>query len=96
MRDAEVDEKLTIINYKEKITKAYGAHVVKKKGAESGVAKRIIKQVVKWGIKEKIIVKTDQEPSIQAVAEEMHYVESLPISFFAADPQDGHPNVDRG
>ena len=29
MRDVEVGEIVTVINYREKITKAYGAHVVK-------------------------------------------------------------------
>ena len=71
MRDDEVDENVTVINYKEKHTKAFGAHVEKKRGFDVGVADIITKHVERWGCKDKLIVKTDQEPSIQAVAEDM-------------------------
>ena len=71
MRDDEVDENVTVINYKEKHTKAFGAHVVKKKGLDAGVAERIIKHIERWCCKDTIIVKTDQEPSIQAVTDDM-------------------------
>ena len=76
MRDDEVDENVTVINYKEKHTKAFGAHVVKKKGLDAGVAERIIKHIERWGCKDKLTVKTDQEPSIQAVAEDMRRLRS--------------------
>ena len=71
MRDDKVDENVMVINYKEKHTKAFGAHVVKKKGLGAGVAERIIKHIERWSCKVKFIVKTDQEPSIQAVTENM-------------------------
>ena len=77
MRDDEVDENVTVINYKEKHTKAFGAHVVKKKGLDAGVAERIIKHIERWGCKDQLIVKTDEEPSIQAMAEDMRRLRSL-------------------
>lgn len=92
MRDDEVDENVTVINHKEKIAKAYGAHVVKKKGAESGVAERIIKHVEKWGSKGELIVKTDQEPSIQAVAEEMRRLRSEETIIEASKKYDSQSN----
>ena len=76
MRDDEVDENVTVINYKEKHTKAFGAHVVKKKGLDAGVVERIIKHIERWGCKDKLIEKTDQEPSVQAVAEDMRRLRS--------------------
>ena len=45
MRGDEVDESVMVINKKEKTQKESGAHVVKKKGIESGVAEGIIKPV---------------------------------------------------
>jgi hypothetical protein len=71
MRDVEVAENVTVINFKEKNTKMYGAHVVRKKGTENEEAARIIKDIEKMGSKGKIIVKTDQENSILAVAKEI-------------------------
>ena len=50
MRDDEVDESVTVINYKEKITKAFGAHVVPGKGTDNRTADRIIKNTEKWGV----------------------------------------------
>jgi hypothetical protein len=49
----------------------FSAHVVKKKGTENEEAERIIKDLEKMGCKGKIVVKTDQEPSIVAVAKEI-------------------------
>ena len=71
MRDDEVDETVTVINYKEKHTKAFGAQVVKKKGLDAGVAERIIQHIERCGCKDKFIVETDQEPSVHGVAEDM-------------------------
>ena len=76
MSDDEVDENVTAINYKEKHTKAFGAHVVKKKGLDAGVAERIIKHIERWRCKGKFIVKTDQESSIQAVADDTRRLRS--------------------
>ena len=70
MRDDDVDENVTVINYKEKHTKAFGAHVVKK-GLDAGVAERIIMHIERCGCKDELLVKTDQEPWIQAVAEDI-------------------------
>ena len=49
----------------------FSAHVVRKKGNENEEAARIIKDIEKMGFIGKIIVKTDQEPSILAVAKEI-------------------------
>jgi len=71
MRDDEVVENVTVINVKEKNTKMFSAHVVRKKGNENEEAARIIKDIEKMGSIGKIIVKTDQEPSTLAVAKEI-------------------------
>ena len=71
MRDDEVVENVTVINVKEKNTKMFSAHVVRKKGDDNEEAARIIKDIEKVGISEKIIAKTDQEPSTLAVAKEI-------------------------
>ena len=71
MRDDEVDDNVTVLNVKEKVTKMFGAHVVKKKGTENEEATRILKDIEKMGCKGKVIIKTDQEPSIVAVAKEI-------------------------
>ena len=71
MRDAVDSENVTVITYKEKVNKAYGAHVSKKKGFESGAADRMIKNMESWGVNGKLIVKADQEPAIQAIAKEI-------------------------
>ena len=60
-----------MINVKEKNTKMFSAHVVRKKGNENEEAARIIKDIEKMGSIGKIILKTDQEPSILAVAKEI-------------------------
>ena len=71
MRDDEVAENVTVINVKEKNTKMFSAHVVRKKGNENEEAARIIKDIEKMGSIGRIIVKTDQENSILAVAKEI-------------------------
>ena len=71
MRDGEVVENVTVINVKEKNTRMFSAHVVRKKGNENEEAARIIKDIEKMGSIGKIIVKTDQEPSTLAVATEI-------------------------
>ncbi len=71
MRDDEVEENVTVLNFKEKGTKMFGAHVVRKKGIANEEATRIIKDIEKMGCKGKVIVKTDQEPAIMAVAKEI-------------------------
>jgi hypothetical protein len=76
MCDDEVDENVTVLNIKEKVTKMFGAHVVRKKGTENEEATRILKDIEKMGFKGKVIVKTDQEPSIVAVAKEIRRLRS--------------------
>ena len=71
MRDDEVVENVTAINAKERTTKMFSAHVVRKKGNENEEAASIVKDIEKIGLGEKIILKTDQEPSILAVAKEI-------------------------
>ena len=71
MRDDEVVENVTVINVKEKNTKMFSAHVARKKGNENEEAARIIKDLERMGSIGKIIVETDQEPSILAVAKEI-------------------------
>ena len=83
MRDDEVDEIVTVINSKEKHTKAFGAHAVKKKGLDAGVAERTIKHIERWSCKDKLIVKNDQEPSIQAVSDEIRRIISGETIFMA-------------
>ena len=50
--------------------------MVKKKRLDVGIAERIIKHIERWGCKDKLIVKTDHEPSIQTVAEDMRRLRS--------------------
>ena len=50
MRDDEVDEIVTVINYTEKHTKAFGADVAEKKGLEDEVAERITKHCPEPGL----------------------------------------------
>ena len=71
MRDDEVAENVTVINVNEKNTKMFSAHVVRKKGNENEEAARIIKDIEKMGSIGRIIVETDQENSILAVAKEI-------------------------
>ena len=71
MRDDEVAENVTVINVKEKNTQMFSAHVVRKKGNENEEAARIIKDIEKMGSIGRIIVKTDKENSILAVAKEI-------------------------
>ena len=71
MRDNEDDEKVTVLNYKEKLSKSYGAHVVPKKGFDVKTAERVIKNLEGWGCQNKLIIKTDQEPSVRAVVGEV-------------------------
>ena len=71
MRDDEVAENVTVINVKEKNTKLFSAHVVRKKGNENEEAARIIKDIEKMGSSGRIVVKTDQENSFLAVAKEI-------------------------
>ena len=54
----------------------FSAHVVKKKGNENEEASRVIKDIEKMDCKGKIIVKTDQEPSILSVAKEIRRLRS--------------------
>ena len=92
MRDDEVDENVTVIN-KEKNTKALRAHVVKKKGIETGVAERTIKLVEKWGARGKRSWKRIcKKPSIQAVAEDMRSLRSDETTTEASKKYDSQPN----
>ena len=70
MRD-DADGSLTVITYKEKLSGAYCAHVVKCKGTNNDIAETVIKDIQRMGIVGKIIIKADQENSIQAVAQEV-------------------------
>ena len=54
MRDDEADEKVTVLNIKEKVTKMFIAHVVKNKGTENEEAERVIKDLEKIGCKAKL------------------------------------------
>ena len=64
---------MTGINYRAENTKAFGAHVVKKIGVETGVAGRAIEHVEKWSCKVDIIVHASQ---VQAAAEDMRRLKS--------------------
>ena len=54
MRNDEAEEKVTVLNAKEKITKMFIAHVVKNKGTENEEAERVIKDLEKIGCKGKV------------------------------------------
>ena len=71
MRDDSSEGSVSVIAFKEKFTRMHGAHVVKKKGVDNEVAATIIKDIEKMGLTGKIILKADQEPAIQAVAQEV-------------------------
>jgi hypothetical protein len=65
MKNDETDETTTVINYTEKLSRAFGAHVVPRKRTDAGTAEKIIEHMEKLGIKGRLIVKCDQEQAIQ-------------------------------
>jgi hypothetical protein len=71
MRDNEDDERVTVLNYKEKLSRAYGAHIVQKKGVDAEIAKRVIKNLESWGCQGLVSMKTDQESAIRSLVEEV-------------------------
>ena len=71
MREEGTEGSVTIINYVEKLTKMHGAHVVKSKGTDNDTAVRMVRNLEKMGMDGKMILRIDQEPAIQALAQEV-------------------------
>jgi hypothetical protein len=92
MREDGTEGSVTVINYVEKITKMHGAHVVKSKGTDNDTAERIIKSIEKMGMNNKIILRADQEPAIQAVTQAIKKLRSTETILEASKKYDSQSN----
>ena len=70
----------------------HGAHVVKSKGIGNDTAVRMVKNLEKMGMDGKMILRIDQEPAIQALAQEVKKIRKNETIIEASKKYDSQSN----
>ena len=78
LREREGDESLPILVVKDVCSGALAAHAVPYKGGnDEWVVEQVNRDMVKWGIRGDVILRTDQEDALRDLANQVHRVRQL-------------------